>query len=697
MKKPLLILISLLLALQVFPCTTFFLKDQNGKMVFGRNYDFPTGEGHLVINKRNLQKTAFIRPPEKALQWISKYGSISFNQAGKEFPYGGMNEAGLVIEQMWLKETLYPEMDERYGLSELQWIQYQLDMSGSVQEVIDSDSLLRISPTSVATLHFLVADRSGDVATIEYINGKMQVHREKQLPYPVLANCPYERSLDYVDHRDKKTGKSFSGWTKNSSGRFARAAEMIKNYNGSENIEDYAFRILENVAQEGSTQWSIVYDLTNKSIAWKTMNNAAYRSIELSAVDFACDAPDLYVDVDKNFKNIADFSIYSFEDNLALIRTVFSKVDFLKNNVPEEAMLATAKYPESIRCADKDKSKTTQNFTDEEFFVEVPQSRLYVRMRGNPKKPVLLNLHGGPGGYSGIDIALMGPGLEKDFFVAYLDQRGCGKSDACDNPEMLTVNQYVEDLDLVITALLEKYGHKQLNLMGTSWGGMYGFLYQLEHPGKVAAYACIDGKVNSHYQNHALIDYELELIDGLLDGDISKEMKKELKEIKKELRRVKNSNFENFHTDVNRIKHEFPPKLGFNAYFADTSKIISMEDVLNDPELLALMKYTPEEYLQLGEKAETVNKAFRDTPSYNNMNIERKLREIEIPVAVIQGEKDFVVGRDHAHIIYQALKSVPGYMKELHILPDVGHVPAIESPEKLREILLAFFKKYGAE
>jgi Penicillin V acylase and related amidases len=52
-----------------------------------------------------------IQPPEKPIEWISKYGSITFNQSGREFPHGGINEKGLVIEQMWLDEAAYPEMD----------------------------------------------------------------------------------------------------------------------------------------------------------------------------------------------------------------------------------------------------------------------------------------------------------------------------------------------------------------------------------------------------------------------------------------------------------------------------------------------------------------------------------------------------------------------------------------------------------
>lgn len=338
-------------------------------------------------------------------------------------------------------------------------------------------------------------------------------------------------------------------------------------------------------------------------------------------------------------------------------------------------------------CGDEERKVT---FVDEELMIEIPESGLYVRMRGNDKGPLLINLHGGPGGYSGIDINLTGPGLEKNYLVAYLDQRGCGKSLPVTAKSLLTVEQYVEDLDIVVDFLCRQYKKEKVNLMGTSWGGMYGLLYLLKNQDKVNAFACIDGKADSHYQNHSLIDHELSLISALLETQDSVR-REELTEMQQELVRIKNSNFENFHTDVNRIKHEFPPKLGFNAYFADTSKVISLDDVLKDTALLNLMKYSEEEYLQIGEKAEFVNEAFRNTPSYNTIDITDELKSITVPVAVIQGEKDYVVGTGHAEIIYTALTGLETGQKELHILPGVGHCPAIESPEELVRVLNSFF------
>src|SRR4030095_6709679 len=107
-------------------CTTFLL-NKNGQLVFGRNYDWVTNAGIVCTNLRGLQKTSMKEEEGTPISWVSQYGSITFNQYGKEFPNGGMNEKGLVVEMMWLDGTKFPDPDNRSPLNVLQWIQYQLD------------------------------------------------------------------------------------------------------------------------------------------------------------------------------------------------------------------------------------------------------------------------------------------------------------------------------------------------------------------------------------------------------------------------------------------------------------------------------------------------------------------------------------------------------------------------------------------
>jgi pimeloyl-ACP methyl ester carboxylesterase len=182
-------------------------------------------------------------------------------------------------------------------------------------------------------------------------------------------------------------------------------------------------------------------------------------------------------------------------------------------------------------------------------------------------------------------------------------------------------------------------------------------------------------------------------VNELLLTEISDEKKSDLQNIAKELKKIENSNYHNFYEDVNWMLHEVSPQLGFNAYFADTTKIISLNDVLNDTALLNLMNYSKEEFLKIGEKAAFVNQVFLDGDEYNTINIENELATIKTPVSVIQGEFDYVVGLGHAELIYNALSGLSTERKELHIIPETGHCPAIENPKRLSEILIEFFEK----
>ncbi len=172
------------------PCTSFCL-DKGNQLVVGSNLDWMVGDGLVIVNKRNVSKTALLRPEWGAGQpasWISKFGSVTFNLAGLEIPFSGMNEAGLVVTTMMLGTTEYPEPDSRPSISSGQWKQYQLDNFSTVEEVLASDSQIRIVPQAPMKPHFLVSDRMGNCAVIEFIDGKMVYYFKKTMPVKTLAN-----------------------------------------------------------------------------------------------------------------------------------------------------------------------------------------------------------------------------------------------------------------------------------------------------------------------------------------------------------------------------------------------------------------------------------------------------------------------------------------------------------------------------
>ena len=341
-------------------CTTFCLF--NGKdLIFGRNYDFPIGYGHVVINKRGVFKSAMADAGEQAAQWTSKYGSLTFNQFGRDNPMGGMNEAGLIVELMQLDETQYPTPDSRPAVGCLEWIQYQLDNSATVQEVIRHANEVRIR--SHVGIHYLIADSKGEIASIEFLEGKLVYHRGDKMPVNALANSTYEESLAYMRRNESNAALPNS---MRSLDRFVRAGVMAKNYkpNATQSAIDYAFDILRNVAQGSHTQWSIVYDVRNLAVYFFTNQARQVRHVNLPSFEFTCDTPVKTLDVNADISgNIAShFSNYTTEANRQLVLASYQNSPFTKH-IPVSALEEIAKHPESSTCRNLTRSSAKVNVT----------------------------------------------------------------------------------------------------------------------------------------------------------------------------------------------------------------------------------------------------------------------------------------------------------------------------------------------
>ena len=325
-------------------CTTFFI-NHNGQMVFGRNYDWMADAGMVCTNQRGLAKISMKNNDGTTISWVSQFGSITFNQYGKEFPTGGMNEKGLVVELMWLEGTVYPSCDERPAIGVLQWIQYQLDNCATIDEVIATDKKLRIISKGTP-LHYLVADAKGNAATIEFLDGKMVVHRDKELPFAVLTNNTYKQSVTA-----KQNGTTEGN---NSLERFSEACNMVKQYKdmaAGKSVIDHSFDILNKVAQGDFTKWSIVYDISNKKIYFKTAQSKDIKTLEFSAVDLACSATQKVMDINK--AGAGDISGrmagFSAEINRKTVEKALEQSQS-QVRVSREEKEATIAYPASISC-----------------------------------------------------------------------------------------------------------------------------------------------------------------------------------------------------------------------------------------------------------------------------------------------------------------------------------------------------------
>lgn len=123
----------------------------------------------------------------------------------------------------------------------------------------------------------------------------------------------------------------------------------------------------------------------------------------------------------------------------------------------------------------------TKEHTPREGYIEVTGGKIWYRINGEGNKTPILLLHGGPGSSSYYLDPLKE--LSKERPVIFIDQLGCGRSTRLTDTTLMTIENYVEQLEQVRKAL----DLKDFYLYGHSWGTMLGIDYYLKYPSEVKA------------------------------------------------------------------------------------------------------------------------------------------------------------------------------------------------------------------
>ena len=304
MKKTVL-LISIFIYQISIACSAFYFNGEN--KIFAKNFDWGFGQGYLIKNIRGQQKYSYGFRGNNVAGWTSKFGSITFNQNGKEFPYGGINEKGLVVEQLWLGNTEYQENNNK-TISELEWIQYQLDNYENVDEVIKNINSLTIKP--IARIHYFLADKNGVSAVIDFVNGDVKIDR-KQDKFQVITNETSEDSKKYYDFN--------KDINPNSRSHFDRYCILRNNLNVENLSISESFKKLNLVKEDEpnyKSYWSIVYDINKLEFYFKSVDNSEIKKVSLKDFSFHSNSNTEFSLINSNKVN---FQPYSSNDNLRLL------------------------------------------------------------------------------------------------------------------------------------------------------------------------------------------------------------------------------------------------------------------------------------------------------------------------------------------------------------------------------------------
>ncbi|MBD3221418.1 linear amide C-N hydrolase [bacterium] len=249
-------------------CTAIGVEGPAG-VYLGRNLDWELGDGLIVVHPRDPTRGAI-------------YLSVTMNQFGADLPLGGMNEVGLAVEELSYPPARPPEPGGRPTIDEFALIQYLLDRCATVDAALRAVDRLAVV-RRWAGLHYILADRTGDAAVLEFLDGRTVVHRGADLPHRVLTNDTYARSREYLARHVGFGGDRHETDGPGSPERFVRAARMAVAWPADPaDGGDGVFRILDEVRQH-DTRWSIVHDLARLTIDVRVAGGPPPRRIDVAA------------------------------------------------------------------------------------------------------------------------------------------------------------------------------------------------------------------------------------------------------------------------------------------------------------------------------------------------------------------------------------------------------------------------------
>lgn len=228
---------------------------------------------------------------KNSIKWKSKYGStIIFFDA----PIDGVNEKGLTGHVLWLGEADFGKKDQKKpGIALGFWLQYYLDNFATVKEAVEytKNANFQLAETDFegknVAFHLYLTDESGDIAVIEYINGKPVIYHGKE--YVVMTNSPtYDKQIENLKQYKTFSGSKELPGSTESADRFVRALYYLENLPLPTDYEDgiaKIFSVTRNVSQpfrisndpnrpdSSTTRWRTVIDVSNKIYYFEATNS----------------------------------------------------------------------------------------------------------------------------------------------------------------------------------------------------------------------------------------------------------------------------------------------------------------------------------------------------------------------------------------------------------------------------------------
>jgi pimeloyl-ACP methyl ester carboxylesterase len=322
---------------------------------------------------------------------------------------------------------------------------------------------------------------------------------------------------------------------------------------------------------------------------------------------------------------------------------------------------------------------TARTGIDEYFSININGHDQWLRVRGeNAANPIILYLHGGPGGSQVPSYRYFQLDWEQSYTMVHWEQRGAGKSyNSRMKAETLTVPQLVADALSVLEYLSDRFGRRDIVLLGHSWGTFLGMHVLQTRPSGISSYVGVGQIANQVRSEQRMYEFALTRAKAEMHEDNASALR-ELKGYP-----LKN----NSHRDVAFVR-QMARRYGFlGSNSTDVARTYNR--LMETPEygLIEIYRFL---------KGTLVSSATLGRQMFTNSQIQpSELRlEFEIPIFFLSGQRDHFTPVDLAD---ELLDSIKAPAKKHVIFENCGHYPNEDEPEHfiqtVRELTSPFLTK----
>jgi choloylglycine hydrolase len=301
-------------------CSRVLWDSGNEHVFVGRTQDWTerTGSSFHMYPRGTARRGAVAQNPHN---WTSKYGSLVLT-AYHSGTHEGVNEKGLCGHALYLaEEAAFGERDpKREAIGIMQWVQYYLDNFATVAEAVEAQKSFAfqieplILPNGYPTLvHISLADKTGDSAVIEYMEGKARIYHDKR--FTVMTNEPtYDKQIENLKKYRTFGGDEPLPGERTPSDRFVRAAYYAGGLPQPESRAEgaaYIFSVIRNVSvpfgtgdpdrpNVASTIFRTVIDLTGGRYYFESTYAPNVVWVDYADLDFSAGGPEKELQVEKD-------------------------------------------------------------------------------------------------------------------------------------------------------------------------------------------------------------------------------------------------------------------------------------------------------------------------------------------------------------------------------------------------------------